>query len=314
MQFVGINILNLITYAGPLAIIIVAVVILYLWYYKPKIAPPLPNERALGVWTLWLPKGFGLHSGYATTARRTLEKWFTQLIENVMDTVQREKLEETRQLFAKFYPIAHKVGRQVFIYLFTHNPEDQNYIDIDPNQNDSYIVHGVQDVMLGGESSKFQFLGVKLNPTAQSFTKDERKLMKLGLGTVKVLEDAAKNTEKIRNLKEERDYYEEQYHGQTQKTAGQRSRADRAESALGQKSLTVSEDVKVAGAWRAKAKEWLNWPQVLTAIIAYMLAPYIQGWLNLTLTPPTTTYFAAFVTVVGFFVIPIGKKMFGRWL
>jgi len=126
--------------------------------------------------------------------------------------------------------------------------------------------------------------------------------------------DTAKNIEKIHDLKEERDYYREDRDRERSAKAKERSLKDRALSALGIHPLTVPSEVKVPGVWRSKVKEWFNWPQVLTAAIAYMLAPYIQSWLNLTLTPPTTTYFAALVTVIGFFIIPIGKKLFGRWL
>lgn len=320
LDLTNFNLVSIYPWLIGLAAILVAVVLVYLLWYKARVQMPLQNERSLGWLQIYLPKGFGLHAGYATTAKPTLQKQTTQLVENETDGTVKEQLKKTHKILDYFHPIAHKVGRQNFIYLFDANPQDQRFMDVDPDHNDSYIIHGAQDVVSAGEWNGFQFLAVKLDPETRSFNRAEDRVVEAGLGIVKYLKHAAKNVEKIHDLKEEVNYLKTDRDKARQEVAKVRSDLDRALSALSNKPLSVSDDVKVTGAWRSKAKEWFwssPW-QIATALAGYFSAPYIQSfletWQKIRLTPPTTTYFAAAVTVIGFFIIPVGKKLLGRWL
>lgn len=304
----------LIPFLTVAATLVFFAILFYTLYYKPKIQKPLPNERFLGFITLWIPKGFGLKAGYATTARRTLEKMFTDIMENEADEEAEEKLAAAKQIFDSFHPIAHRASGENYIYLFDMNPQDQKYMDVDPTRNDAYIIHGVQDAISVGEWKGFKFLGLALNPGHTKLSPEEHTRFQLGVEAVKYLRDAAKNTLKIATLKDELEDTRSALEKTLKEKAEIRSKLDRALSALSQKTLTQPEEVKVKGAWRAKVKEWFNWPQFLTAAVAYLIAPHLLTWFNITLQPPGITYFVAFITIVGFFIIPVGKKMFGRWL
>jgi hypothetical protein len=52
----------------------------------------------------------------------------------------------------------------------------------------------------------------------------------------------------------------------------------------------------------------------VTGLAGYLLAPYVIQLAGWQVVPPVTTYFAAGMTALGFFIIPLGKKLFGRWL
>lgn len=314
MDLFGIDLVYLIPIIAGITLAGIMALVFYFVILKPRITQPLPNERPLGYWSIWLPKGFGLKAGNATTARHTLEREFTRLIENEPDTNIKTQLEEAQKIFSLFQPIAHKVGRETFIYLFDLNPQDQQFMDVDPNQNDSYIIHGVQDAISVGEYGGLQFLGLKLNPETKSFSEDDKKLMRTGLEIVKYITDAAKNVEKIYELKDELKFTKESSKKGLEERAEMRSKLDRAMSALSQKPLTQSEEVKLKGTFVEKMKEWFRPIQLITALAAFLLAPYILTWTNVRVEYPITSYFAALVTILGFFSIPIGKKIFGRWL
>jgi len=314
LDLFGIDITLLIPIVAGVALAGIMALVFYFVILKPRITQPLPNERPLGFWSIWLPKGFGLKAGNATTARHTLEREFTRLIENETDETVKRQLKDAQKIFDVFYPIAHKVGRETFIYLFDKNPEDQRFMDVDPNQNDSYIIHGVQDVISKGEYGGLQVLGLKIDPQTKSFSELEENLMEIGLDIVKYITNAAKNVEEIYELKDELKFTKESLKKGLDERAEMRSKLDRAMSALSQKPLTQSEEVKLKGTFVEKMKEWFRPIQLITALAAFLLAPYILTWMNVQVEYPITSYFAALVTILGFFIIPIGKKIFGRWL
>lgn len=314
MDLFGIDITLLIPLVAGVSLAGIMALVFYFVILKPRITQPLPNERPLGYWSIWLPKGFGLKAGNATTARHTLEREFTRLIENEPDQTMKSQLEEAQKIFELFQPIAHKVGRETFIYLFDANPQDQRFMDVDPNQNDSYLIHGVQDAVSVGEYGGLQFLGLKINPETKAFSEDDKKLMRTGLEIIKYITNAAKNVEQIYELKDELKFTKETLKTTYEKIAEMRSKLDRAMSALNQKPLTQSEEVKLKGTFVEKMKEWFRPIQLATAFASFLLAPWILTWTNIQVEYPISAYFTALVTILGFFSIPIGKKIFGRWL
>lgn len=308
----SVNLIQVFPFLVGISFTVFFIVVLYVFWYRPRTQMPLSNEQPWGRLSIYLPKGIGLHEGYSCGARATIQRQFTQLIKSETDGAIKKKLEATRTTFDGFHPVAHKVGRQTFIYLFDLNPRDQKFMDVNPNENDSYIIHDVKDVESVGDWNGKKFLGVKLNPETKKFSPEEKKWVNNSLEVVKYLRDAAKNVEKIHGLKEERDYYRDDRDKERIEKAKIRSERDRGVSALGQKPLTVPAEAKIPGGWKIKVKEWFSPVQLLTGALAYFSAPHLQIWLKLQLEPPFTTYFAALITVVGFFIIPIGKKLFGR--
>jgi hypothetical protein len=187
-------------------------------------------------------------------------------------------------------------------------------LDINPNENDSYVLHGVQDVVSVGEYGGIEYLALKLDPTTKSFSKEEKELVTVGLGVVEYLRDAAKNVEKIHELKDELKFQGESLTKVLGEKAEMRSKLDAALSALSQKPLTQEEEPKLKGTLVERLKPWFKWYQILTALGGYAVAPWILQYANIQVEYPITTYFAAFFAVLGFFIIPIGRKIFGRWL
>jgi hypothetical protein len=314
MDVLGFDLSFLIAISVGLTLAGIAALVLYFVIIKPRIEQPLPDETPLGHVTMWIPKGFGLKEGNCTTARRTLEREFTRLVENQTDKDVKAKLESAQKIFDFFHPIAQKVGRETFIYFFDKNPQDQQFWDSDPSQVGASIIHGVQDAMSVGKYAGFQILGLHLDPETKSFSEDEKKLMSVALDIVKYVRDAAKNTEQNFQLKEHVKFLEDSLDQSYRDMAQVRSKFDRSNSALSQKSLTQPEEVHLKGTFTEKVKQWFKPIQLLTALAGYLLAPYILIWTGLRLEYPVAVYFAAFTTVVGFFSIPIAKKIFGRWL
>lgn len=321
MELFGLDISVFISVVGAISFSLILLVALYVLRIKPSREKPLPNEKYLGLWTIQLPGGLGVRVGHVTTAYKTVVGWLNKIVESETEEALKKSLLTVQNLFSKFYFVAQKVGRQVHIYLFDENPEDQKFLDVDPAQDDSYILgRGIQDAITVGEWNGFQFTGVKLDPSTKQLSSDERQKFEVVLEISKYVRDAARNTERIRYIRDERDDARLAFEKEVKDKAKIRSECDRAVSALGQKPLTQPEGVKVPGAWKAKVKEWFANPwQIAVALLFYfVVSPLLQsslcsqfGW---DLQPPMSHVFGAFIAVVGFFAIPFARKIFGRWL
>jgi len=298
--------------AGGAAALTIGLVIYFL-YLKPKVEQPLPNERQIGFVSMWLPRGLGLMTGYMSTAQRTFEAKFNECLEKESDGDGKKKLEALKSFLVQTNLFAQKVGRETFVYAFDKNPLDQKFMDVDPKQNDSYIIHGVQDALSVGDFGGLKFIGVKLDPTSTCFSEKDEQALTTFLEASKYVRQAAANFNKIADLKRDRDDARETLEKELKEKGELRSKLDRASSALSIKPLTV-ENVAVKGALQEKLKQWFTWPQLLTAAVGYLASPYIIKATAMTIEPPVTTYFAAFCAFVGFFIIPVGKRLFGRWL
>jgi hypothetical protein len=291
---------------------IIGITLLYTLYYRPRIQKPLPNEKSLDYWTIWL-REHGVVTGYVTTAMQTLQARLTDIMQNETDTEQKKRVIEFQNFLKKFSPIAQRCERKTNIYLCTQNPEDQRFRAIDPDRKDSYILNDVEDVLYAGEWDGWNIYAVKLGTETIGFSDEEKKLVSNLAEGVKYLRDAAKNVEKIKAFKESYDDQVSENQKLVKALREKESKLDDALYALSQKPLTV-EEVALKGGFREKIKEWFTWPQILTAVVGYLIAPYVLQFLQWDLQPPATTYFTAFITLIGFFFIPIARKLFGRWL
>jgi len=284
----------------------------YFLYLRPRSQEALPNERQLGYVTVWL-REHGVVAGWASTAANTLEGQLTEILENETDEGVREQLAQAKIFLRSFNPMAHKIGRDMHILLFDENYLDQRYMDVAKDRPNSFLIQGVQDVCSAGEWGGFKFFGVKLSKEVKPFSDEERKRFEAVLEVSMYVRDAAKNTGKIAHLKDELKDARIELERLWKDKAELRSKHDRSLHALSQKLLTQTE-TELKGAWRDKIKEWFTWPQLVTGLAGYLLAPYIIQFGGWQIVPPVTTYFAAGMAALGFFFIPIGKRLFGRWL
>lgn len=304
---------NIVIWFAGIAFAAVLFAVFYFLYFKPREQEPLPNERSLGHLTIWL-KEHGVQSGSACTAKRTFMELLSSVFEHETDEDKRKLISETKKLLDKFSLVAHRVDRKVQVYLFNKNPEDQEYLAVDTRYRDGRILNGVQDVHGAGEWDGMEFYAVRLGSEPTLFSDEERKIVEVVSEGVKYLREAAKNTQKIAGMREENKDLKGSLDKTLKEKAEYRSKLDRALSALSQKLLST-EGVEVKTGLIPKLKQWFTLPQCLTALIGYFIVvPVLIQVANLDLQPPATTYFAAVVTVICFFIIPLGKRVFSRWL
>jgi hypothetical protein len=313
----GIDFLAIFPYVVGGAAALIFVLVLYVYYFKPKIELPLPNERYEGVITIYLPR-LGLMVGPMTTARQTLSRWWNDLITNEEDKDQRQNYEDVRKGMMQRHPFAHKTDAGRKLYLFDENPLSQEFMSVDASgKHQSRLIHHVQDAWSVGEYNGFECVWVKLDASSQPFTANEMLLADQEARCLSFLEEAAKNTRKISALQKLVGYLEKQLGLEQEAKAKMRSERDRAKSALGQKSLSEGE-VQLKGAFRQQLKEWFSLPQIATEVAGFLAAPHIIGYISsytgVIYEYPVSALLVAAITGVGFFIIPIGKKLLGRWL
>jgi len=297
-----------------LVIIVVFLVLFYAFFWKPRTAYPLPNERVVSDHlSLWAPRGVGVMAGPFQTARTTVERYWNTLIQSEPDKAVRKRFEKNRDFVLKKQIYAMRNGGDNFILVFDQNPEDQKFLTVDPSGG-GMILHGVQDAKPLGVFGKFSYVGITLNPEVKTFGETEEAEMDAVMENIMYLRDAAVNTEKIAGLQEEVGDKRRTLKTMQNELATMRSKLDRAVSALGQKPLTQREEPKLKGTVTQRLKEWFSPWQLFSGLAGYFVAPYIVQYAGWELLPPMTTYFTAFVTIVGFFAIPVLKRLLGRWL
>jgi|GEM_PF-3308346 len=309
------ELINLFPFIVGIAVVILALVLSYILYWKPRVDLPLQGERLIGEVSMWLPRGFGVLEGAMTTGRTTMERHWTDLIQNEGDENLRKIWSDNRDFVLQYARVfAIKSGAEKKILLFDVNPEDQKFMDVD--KEGVFHLHGVQDARSVGEWDGFEYIGLKLNPETQAFSELETKAMTTALLNVKFLRDAATNKEKEHHLEERLDDKTRAHELTLKDLAETNSKLDRCQNALARHPLTQAKELKVKGDIKETVKSlfWSTPWQLATALIGYFIAPHLITWLKLELYPPEITYFTAFITALGFFIIPIGKKLLGRWL
>lgn len=298
----------------------VFLLLFYTQWYKPRAGMPLPNERFVGNITIPLSRGFGIITGPVTTARMTMERYWTTLIQNEKDEKMQKVWEDNRDfvLSHQLFAIRDNNGKKR-ILLFDTNPEDQRFMHVWEDR-EGFLMHGIQDCRSVGEYGGFEYLGIKLNEKLSAFTPEEEKRFDTALNYLKHLKDAARNKEEISFLKEQYEGKERQVVLLLKDNAQLTGKLDRALSALSRKLLTrPAEEIEgIKGGFKEVVKRYFTWWQVLTGISAFLMAPqiisFISKWRGIMFTETQTSWFVALITVIGFFAIPIGRKLFGRWL
>jgi hypothetical protein len=302
---------------GPLVAIgfaIVLIILIYKFYYKPRMEMPLPHERRLNYWTIWL-KEHGVHTGYVTTAAQTLQSLLSETLRNETEPNEKKKLEAFKEALEKVSPVAQKFEGKTCILLFNRNPEDQKFLAIDPDRSDGYILNGVEDVVGGVEWKGMDFFGVKLGAEVHGFSEEDKQLVDMIVEGCKYLRDTARNTDKIHLLKEELQGEREAKEKAQKQGAEMRSKLDAALYALEQKLLSVEKSELPLGL-KQVVKRWFGDPiqWILAGVGFFFVGPYLLQGLAWNWQPPMTTYFAAFVAFLLFFAPPVLKRLFGRWL
>lgn len=311
------------TYIAVAIFVAIAVVILYKFVLEPKVQYPLQNEQDEGIWRLPLPQLGRVNEGRVVTARRYLQGLWAATIEAAEDD-KRPGLIAERDSEMNYHWFAQKCGGKNILYCFDLNPlEPQFHMREDREgrfggETAVRFVYGVKDSVERKEHDGFTVIGVKLTPEEAKLTQDERKNYDLRHEGVSYLRLAAENLGKIKFLAERLKSLDDLLHDERKKHAETRSKLDRALSALEQKTLSTTGEAKVPGGFVQKVKEWFTWPQLITAAVAYFSSGPIIQWLSssqgLVIQPPITTYVTLMITIAGFFIIPVVKKVFGRWL
>ena len=314
MDLFGIDVLVLFPWLAGIAAALIIALIVYFFYVKPRAQMPLPHERNLNYWTIWL-KEHGVHTGYVTTAARTLQSLLSEVVRNETEPSDKDKLEAFKEALDKFSPVAQKFEGETSILLFNRNPEDQKFLAIDPDRSDGYILNGVESVIGGVEWKGMRFFGVKLGSEVHDFSDEDKKVVDTIVEGAKYLRDAARNTDKIHLLKEELQGERETKEKAQKQTAELRSKLDAALYALDQKPLSI-EKVELPLGLKQTVKRWFGDPiqWILATVGFFFVGPYLLQGLAWNWQPPMTTYFAAFIAFLFFFAPPVLKRLFGRWL
>lgn len=308
------------TYISVAIFVAVAVVVLYKFVLEPKITYPLPNEQDEGIWRIPLPQLGIVNEGRTTTARRYLQSHWALAIESAEENNKKALIAE-RDDQMNYHWFAQKCGNQNYLYCFDENPLDPQFHMREDRggrfggETPVRFIYGIRDSTARGEQDGFKLIGVKLSPEVFKFTEEERKWTDLRLEAAAFLRIASENLGKIKFLHERNKSLDSLLEEERGKHAETRSKLDRALSALEQKTLSVPEGIKVPGAFVQRLKEWFTWPQLLSAGGFYFIvSPLLMSAFFNTATPPTTTYITAGITIAGFFIIPVFRKIFGRWL
>lgn len=321
MQIPGLSSPLEFTYLAVAIFVAIAIVILYKFVLEPKVQYALRNEEDEGDWTIPLAQLGIMNVGRVVTARRTLQSRWAKAIEATDDEAKKKALIAERDSEMEYHWFAQKSERGKVLYCFDKDPlEPQFHMRQDRGgrfggETPGRFIQGIRDCVQCGEYDGFTVIGVKLSVEQSVLTEKERNNYELRLEGVSFLRLASENLGKIKWLNDRLKTLDILLDHERAEHAQARSKLDRAVSALEQKTLSTTGEARVPGTVVQKLKEWFTWPQLITAAAFYFIvSPLLMSVFFSSATPPTTTYITAFITVIGFFIIPIFKKIFGRWL
>ena len=303
-----------------IVLIVILVALVYIFRLRPTFEKPLPNERSRGHVKIHLHTLGRFYDGEMTDARDTVQSWFAKSITNEPDHERQKQLLTIRDRILKFHLQAQKVDGGKVIYAFDKDPFDPQYCSPEGkpgmfNEEAPLYIGPVQDARSVGKWDGFEWVGVKLGEKTAAFTDEEGSALSAMMDLLKYERVAANSKETIKFLKEQAETEKAAKIHEMEEKAKMRSLLDRSLSFNAQKIFSVTpEQAKMGGALGAKLKQWFTWPQLICAGIGYLVSPQIIGQFQPGMSPPNTTYVTALITVVAFFIIPVGKKVFGRWL
>jgi hypothetical protein len=295
-----------------------AVIVFLIWKFwlAEVVQYPLPNEEDLGIGMISLPQIGKLNEGRITTARRYWQEKYGQLI-STADQVDHKKIIALRDKVLSYHWIAQRVGRDKKMYIFDADPLDPKYhVRVDKGSKTPVRWIGpVQDCETKEGPDGFQYIFAKLNTETKPFTEQERQDGLVVMEGAAYTPLAAESRGKIKFLEDRNKTVESQLNVEREKNAELSGKLDTALGALDQHSLARPESNKMPGRVMPKVKEWFGTPwQLVTAGIAYFVSPFIMTLVSNSIPPTSTAYVTLAITVLGFFFIPLIKKVFGKWL
>lgn len=311
------NPLSFLPFDWPYLIFVPALVlvvwIVYVFFVRPRVEYPLPNEQDEGFWRIPLPQLGRMNEGRVTTARRYSQNLWSKVIENNFQQ-NTQKLVEARDALLRRPTFAQKVGRDKVIYLFDQNPLDPQFHmrEDKPTRFGTDIivrfVYGVKDCKSLGTRDGFEFIGVKLSKETSAFQEEERALWGTFLEVQSYLRLAAVNLEALQQVKKENSSLRALYDETLGILAKERSELNIARRALGQKDLWTGEaPMPKTPFLQTVTKGFFTWIQLaitlLTYVVAYNAAKYYQ------VMYPDPATFSVILAVAAFFGYPIAKGL-----
>ena len=297
--------LYLLPYILVAPIILIIIILVYIFFLKPRIELPLPDELYEGQWTIPLP-GIGVLEGPVTTARKTIEKLWNEIIE-VAPEDQREKLNKHKEsLLQNYHFYAIRNAGQKTILIFNDNPLNDKYNirrDISSRLGQTIttrFIHGIQACEDLGEEEGYKWIKITLKESNPTLTKQRDIIAE----SSKYLMRAAKNLERIKFLQDENQFLKEELEATQKELAKERSEKERAKRALAIKPLTAEETPEIKAGWKQIAKRFFSIPQIAACVIVYFLTPEILKRLGIILDQTSLSIAVGLATAATFFLYP----------
>jgi hypothetical protein len=295
--------------------VFLGLIVFLIWKFRLEqvVQYPLPNEEDLGIGMIALPGK--LNVGRMTTARRYWQEQFAKKIASADQADQKDLIIERDEVLGSCL-IAQRVGRDRKFYAFDGDILDPKFhVRMDKGSKTPVRWIGPVQDCLNVMGTDGEYIFAKLSTESHPFTDEEREHDSVLIRTMSYTALAAESRGKIKFLEDRNKTVEDQLSLERQKNAQLSSKSDMALSALDQHSLARPESNKMPGTFMPKVKEWFGTPwQLVTMVIAYFISPLIMTLFSNNIAPTSTAYVTLAITVLGFFIIPFVKKVFGRWL
>jgi hypothetical protein len=293
--------------------LVIALVVLYEMQLKQVFQLPLMNEQDLGIGKIWLEKMGRFREGRITTAKNTIAGLFTTILTNPES--QPANAVGFRERMDKRYFLAMRDGREKLFLMFDANPMDERYCHREDRGSGTpvFSIGPVQDCGSQGVYDKFEWIWVKLDKESKPFPPDVLPHLQVELETLKFMRQSATNISKLKVSEERNKALEEKSDRDNRLIAETTAKLDRALDMGKQQLLSQGPaGMKPPGTTIQSLKQWFSPWQFLIAVLAYLLAPWIIQTISPESSPPATSYLAIVIAVIGFFLLPFAKKLFGR--
>jgi hypothetical protein len=305
-------------YVIPAIFAVIIAFVIWQFKLKEKMHYPLAREQDLGIGRVGLSKLGKYYEGPMTTTDNYFAENFSKILAGTSSTEERKNALAFRDKFMKRYTLALKDGGTKIMVTYDDNPLDRKYCTRQDRGADVPIrsIGPIQDCGIEGEYGGFVWYWAKLDKTAVAASAPESEERQSEIAGAKYIRLAAANSEAIRITKEELKITHDQLDQERREKAEMAQECGALKSALAIRTLTPGEEPpKIQNGFIAKAKTWFETPwQFVLAGVAYFVSPFIVSLFGSAI-PPTSTAFATLaITVLGFFLIPFAKKVFGRWL
>jgi hypothetical protein len=301
--------------------VFLGLIVFLIWKFRLEqvVQYPLPNEEDLGIAMICLPQlGVPVNEGRITTARRYWQEIYAKEIASA-DEAHLKQVITLRDDVLSHYPLAQRVGRSKKLYIFDADPMDaKNHVRLPDRGGKTPVrwIGPVKDCESFKGDGEFEFISAKLTMESSPFTEDQRRHEGIVLEGMAYSRDAASNLARMKFLEDRVKTLEGRDEELNSKLSKVSSEKDELLTGASIHSLLSREPLKPSHAFGPVAKQWFgDWKQVVLAAVGYLvIAPLVISSFVANATPPTTNYLTIGITIVSFFAMPIGKKLFGRWL